>query len=55
MSFNFVFSLRLCAFAATFKMKIAICQVNPTVGALDVNKELILSKYREAIEGGALI
>ena len=53
MSFNFVFSLRLCAFAATFKMKIALCQVNPTVGALDANKELILSKYREAIEGGA--
>ena len=34
-------------------MKIALCQINPTVGALDDNKALILSKYKEAVENGA--
>ena len=34
-------------------MKIALCQINPTVGALDANKELILSNYKEAVENGA--
>jgi len=34
-------------------MKIALCQVNPTVGALNANKELILSKYTEAVSSGA--
>lgn len=30
-----------------------MCQVNPTVGALDANKELIQSKYNEAVINGA--
>ncbi len=34
-------------------MKIALCQVNPTVGALDANKDLILNHYRKAIENDA--
>ncbi len=34
-------------------MKIALCQVNPTVGALDANKDLILTHYKEAVENGA--
>ena len=34
-------------------MKIALCQINPTVGALDANKELILANYKEAGENGA--
>ena len=34
-------------------MKIALCQVNPTVGAFQANKELIFSKYSEAIDNGA--
>jgi len=34
-------------------MKIALCQINPTVGAFEDNKKLILSNYREAIEHGA--
>ena len=34
-------------------MKIALCQVNPTVGALETNKALILNHYVEAVENGA--
>ncbi len=34
-------------------MKFALCQVNPTVGAFQANKELIFSKYSEAIDNGA--
>ncbi|MFQ6678583.1 MAG: NAD+ synthase [Fidelibacterota bacterium] len=34
-------------------MKIALCQVNPTVGALAANKDLILDNYRKAIDKGA--
>jgi len=34
-------------------MKIALCQVNPTVGALEANKNLIISKYNESVENGA--
>ena len=34
-------------------MKIALCQINPTVGAFEDNKKLILSNYREAVEHGA--
>ena len=34
-------------------MKIALCQVNPTVGALEANKALILNHYIEAVENGA--
>ena len=34
-------------------MKIALCQINPTVGAIKQNKELILKKYQEAINLGA--
>ena len=34
-------------------MKIALCQINPTVGAFEDNKKLILNNYREAIEDGA--
>ena len=33
-------------------MKIALCQVNPTVGALETNKALILNHYVEAVENG---
>ena len=36
-------------------MKIALCQVNPTVGALEANKALILNKYIEAVENGAAL
>ena len=28
-------------------MKIALCQINPTVGAFEKNKELILKYYNE--------
>ena len=34
-------------------MKIALCQVNPTVGALEANKALILNHYIEAVENDA--
>jgi NAD+ synthase (glutamine-hydrolysing) len=34
-------------------MKIALCQVNPTVGALEANKDLILDHYRKAVKNGA--
>ena len=34
-------------------MRIALCQINPTVGAIKQNKELILKKYQEAIGLGA--
>ena len=34
-------------------MKIALCQINPTVGALNYNKELILKYYRKCIEENA--
>ena len=34
-------------------MKIALCQINPTVGAFKDNKNLILSNYREAVKHGA--
>ncbi len=34
-------------------MKVALCQVNPTVGAFSSNKELILENYNKAIVGGA--
>ncbi len=34
-------------------MKIALCQVNPAVGALEANKDLILDHYRKAVENGA--
>jgi len=34
-------------------MKVALCQVNPTVGAFSSNKELILENYNKAIDGGA--
>ena len=34
-------------------MKIALCQINPTVGAFRDNKKLILSNYREAVKHGA--
>ncbi len=34
-------------------MKIALCQVNPTVGALEANKNLILNHYRKAVDNGA--
>ena len=34
-------------------MKIALCQINPTVGAIKQNKQLILDRYSEAIGLGA--
>ena len=34
-------------------MKIALCQINPTVGALKENKELILRNYIESLDNGA--
>ena len=34
-------------------MKIALCQINPTVGAIKQNKQLILDSYSEAINLGA--
>ena len=34
-------------------MKIALCQINPTVGAIKQNKQLILDRYAEAISLGA--
>ena len=34
-------------------MKIALCQINPTVGAIKQNKQLILNRYAEAISLGA--
>jgi len=30
-------------------MKVALCQVNPIVGAFDYNQDLILSNYKKAI------
>jgi len=36
-------------------MKIALCQINPTVGALEANKALILNQYIEAVENGAAL
>ena len=34
-------------------MKIALCQINPTVGAIDQNKDLILNWYQKSIDAGA--
>ena len=34
-------------------MNIALCQINPTVGAFEENKKLILSNYYEAVGHGA--
>ena len=34
-------------------MKIALCQINPTVGAFKENKELILRNYTESLDNGA--
>jgi len=34
-------------------MKIALCQINPTVGAFKENKELILRNYMESLDCGA--
>jgi len=34
-------------------MKIALCQINPSVGAFAHNRKLILSRYEEAIKKGA--
>ena len=34
-------------------MKIALCQINPTVGAFKKNKDLILRNYMESIDNGA--
>ncbi|MDP6340120.1 MAG: NAD+ synthase [Candidatus Marinimicrobia bacterium] len=34
-------------------MKIALCQINPTVGAIDYNKDLILKWYEKALKAGA--
>ncbi len=34
-------------------MKIALCQLNPTVGALNSNKKLILKYYADSVENGA--
>ena len=34
-------------------MNIALCQINPTVGAFEENKKLILSNYYEAVDHGA--
>ena len=34
-------------------MKIALCQINPTVGAFKENKELILRNYIESLDNGA--
>ena len=34
-------------------MKIALCQINPTVGAFKKNKELILRNYMESLDCGA--
>jgi Predicted amidohydrolase len=34
-------------------MKIALCQINPTVGAFNENKDLILRKYMESLENGS--
>ena len=34
-------------------MKIGICQINPTVGAIDKNKQLILDYYDKSISKGA--
>ncbi len=33
-------------------MKVALCQINPTVGAFDYNKSIILESYKKAIENG---
>lgn len=33
-------------------MKIALCQINPTVGAFDYNKRIILESYRKAADSG---
>ena len=33
-------------------MKIALCQINPTVGAFKKNKDLILRNYMESIDNG---
>ena len=34
-------------------MKIGICQINPTVGAINKNKQLILENYNRSISLGA--
>ena len=34
-------------------MKIALCQINPTVGAIKQNKQLILDRYSKAVGLGA--
>ena len=33
-------------------MKIAICQINPTVGAIDANRDKIIDWYQKAVEAG---
>lgn len=34
-------------------MKIAICQINPTVGAINANRDKIIDWYQKAVEAGA--
>ena len=34
-------------------MKIGICQVNPTVGAINKNKHLVLDNYNKSVSMGA--
>ena len=34
-------------------MKIGICQINPTVGAINKNKQLILENYHRSVSLGA--
>ena len=34
-------------------MTIALCQINPTVGAIKQNKQLILDRYSKAVGLGA--
>lgn len=34
-------------------MKIALCQINPTVGAFEINQKLILMYYKKSIEANA--
>ena len=34
-------------------MKIGVCQVNPTVGAINANKQLVLDYYNKSITLGA--
>ena len=34
-------------------MKISLCQINPTVGAIDKNMDLIMKWYQKAVAAGA--